>query len=87
MPATRSSAATNCISDVPGLAKHVSTPEASRLRTSDSAPVMSAADELIVPLWRSGVRPRNIAGGTAPQGEVMISLPSTTGLRSFSVQS
>jgi hypothetical protein len=34
-----SNAATNGNSGVPGFAKHVSTPEASRLHTTDSAPV------------------------------------------------
>src|SRR5450631_1506790 len=38
MPATRSSAATKCISLVPGLAKQVSTPDASSVRTRVSAP-------------------------------------------------
>ena len=38
MPGMRSSAATKCISDVPGLAKHVSTPLASNVWTRDSAP-------------------------------------------------
>src|SRR4051812_17317893 len=38
MPSTRSSAATKCISDVPGLAKQTSTPPATRVRTRLSAP-------------------------------------------------
>src|SRR5215212_5179796 len=41
MPCTRSSAETNCISDVPGFAKHVSTPLASSVRRIASAPFMS----------------------------------------------
>ena len=40
MPSTLSSAATKCISDVPGLAKQVSTPLASSVRTRLSAPFM-----------------------------------------------
>jgi hypothetical protein len=36
----RSSAATKCISDVPGLAKHSSTPLAASVVTRDSAPFM-----------------------------------------------
>src|SRR5882757_9984591 len=38
MPSTRSSAATKCISEVPGLAKQTSTPPATRVRTRLSAP-------------------------------------------------
>src|SRR5215813_638219 len=38
MPSTRSSAATKCISDVPGLAKHTSTPPPTSVRTRLSAP-------------------------------------------------
>ena len=38
MPGMRSSAATKCISDVPGLEKHVSTPDASSVCTRLSAP-------------------------------------------------
>src|SRR3546814_6756060 len=37
-PGTWSSAATKCISEVPGLAKQVSTPDASSVRTRLSAP-------------------------------------------------
>src|SRR5215475_8015715 len=40
MPGTRSSAATKCISDVPGLEKQVSTPLRSRVWTRLSAPFM-----------------------------------------------
>ena len=40
MPGTRSSAATKCISDVPGLQKQVSTPLFSRVWTRLSAPFM-----------------------------------------------
>ena len=35
MPSTRSSAATKCISEVPGFVKQVSTPQATSVRTSD----------------------------------------------------
>src|ERR1700754_731925 len=38
MPSTRSSAATKCISEVPGLLKQTSTPPATRVRTRLSAP-------------------------------------------------
>ena len=38
VPSTRSSAATKCISDVPGLAKHTSTPPPTSVRTRLSAP-------------------------------------------------
>src|SRR6476469_9670979 len=40
MPSTRSSAATKCISEVPGLAKQTSTPPATNVRTRLSAPFM-----------------------------------------------
>src|SRR3977135_2687776 len=45
MPSTRSRAATQCISEVPGLAKQTSTPPAPKVRTRLSAP-------FIVPLPR-----------------------------------
>src|SRR5436190_21826805 len=38
MPSTRSSAATKCISEVPGLEKHTSTPPPTSVRTRLSAP-------------------------------------------------
>src|SRR4029077_17939242 len=38
MPSTRSSAATKCISEVPGLLKQTSTPPATKVRTRLSAP-------------------------------------------------
>src|SRR5436305_10151136 len=38
MPSTRSTAATRCISDVPGLAKHTSTPDPASVRIRLSAP-------------------------------------------------
>src|SRR5437868_14433332 len=38
MPSTRSSAATKCISEVPGLEKQTSTPPPTRVRTRLSAP-------------------------------------------------
>src|SRR3954465_15795936 len=38
MPSTRSSAATKCISEVPGLLKQTSTPPATNVRTRLSAP-------------------------------------------------
>src|SRR3954447_13364617 len=42
MPSTRSSAATKCISEVPGLAKQTSTPPATKVRTRLSAPFIVA---------------------------------------------
>src|SRR5437764_2417684 len=41
MPSTRSSAATKCISEVPGLAKHTLTPPPTRVRTRLSAPFIA----------------------------------------------
>ena len=41
-PGMRSSAATKCISEVPGLAKQTSTPLAARVDTRDSAPFVSS---------------------------------------------
>src|SRR5204862_1119165 len=42
MPSTRSSAATKCISEVPGLAKQTSTPPATNVRTRLSAPFIAS---------------------------------------------
>ena len=42
IPSTRSSAATKCISDVPGLAKHTLTPPPTSVRTRLSAPFTTA---------------------------------------------
>src|SRR5512138_547859 len=42
MPSTRSSAATKCISEVPGLVKQTSTPPATRVWTRLSAPFILA---------------------------------------------
>src|ERR1700736_6790417 len=41
MPSTRSSAATKCISEVPGFAKHTLTPPPTKVRTRLSAPFIS----------------------------------------------
>src|SRR5437870_11742620 len=41
MPSTRSSAATKCISEVPGLAKQTLTPPPTKVRTRLSAPFMN----------------------------------------------
>ena len=41
MPSMRSSAATKCISDVPGLVKQTSTPQLTKVCTRLSAPFMS----------------------------------------------
>src|SRR6202007_1544549 len=46
MPSTRSRAATKCISEVPGLAKHTLTPPATRVRTRLSAPFMTFLQSL-----------------------------------------
>src|SRR5262250_2008571 len=43
MPSTLSSAATKCISDVPGLVKHTLTPPATRVRARLSAPFIVAS--------------------------------------------
>src|SRR5204863_6627585 len=48
MPSTRSSAATKCISEVPGLAKHTLTPPPTSVRTKLSAPFI-ATSPLTVP--------------------------------------
>src|ERR1043166_1380217 len=50
MPSTRSSAATKCISEVPGLAKHTLTPPPTSVRTRLSAPFIASL--------RSPTRPR-----------------------------
>src|SRR5437868_9360800 len=42
MPSTRSSAATKCISEVPGLLKQTSTPPATNVRTRLSAPFIAS---------------------------------------------
>src|SRR5262249_48206173 len=47
MPSTRSSAATKCISEVPGLAKHTSTPPATRVRTRLSAPFITRLSAVV----------------------------------------
>src|SRR5262245_35930102 len=47
MPSTRSSAATKCISEVPGLVKQTSTPPATNVRTRLSAPF------IVPPPWFS----------------------------------
>ena len=54
MPGTLSSAATKCISEVPGLVKHTFTPPASKVRTRLSAPFISSA-----------IRPNSIVGFNA----------------------
>src|SRR5205823_7368490 len=48
MPSTRSSAATKCISEVPGLAKQTSTPPATKVRTRLSAPFMAAPFAIVL---------------------------------------
>ena len=48
MPSTRSSAATKCISEVPGLAKQTSTPPATNVRTRLSAPFMLSLSFTII---------------------------------------
>src|SRR5579859_718946 len=45
MPATLSSAATKCISEVPGLAKQVSIPDSTSVRTRLSAPFMQTSTQ------------------------------------------
>lgn len=51
---TESSAATKCISDVPGLAKHTSTPVRTRVRISDCAPFMGGLSVVAVRADRQG---------------------------------
>ncbi len=53
MPGIRSSALTKCISEVPGFAKHTSTPLCTKVSTSVSAPVyvLSAAPSGLVLSW------------------------------------
>src|SRR4051812_19104256 len=69
MPSTLSSAATKCISEVPGLAKQVSIPDATSVRTRLSDPFMPGP-------WGRGYRsmrqqdrhpagPDDLAGGAA----------------------
>src|SRR5262249_50951308 len=59
MPGTTSSAPTSCISVVPGLAKHTSTPEATAVRIRPSAPFMSSGEPQ--------VRRRGEAGDVDPE--------------------
>src|SRR5438270_8329331 len=60
MPSTRSRAATKCISEVPGFAKQVSTPPATRVRIRLSAPFIvldpyvRGADEIVNPSETAG---------------------------------
>src|SRR5689334_1213906 len=59
MPSTRSSAATKCISEVPGLAKHSSTPPPTSVRTRLSAPFTG------VPPAVSRARAYSVAAGSS----------------------
>src|SRR4029079_9110452 len=52
MPSTRSSAATKCISDVPGLAKQTSTPPPTSVRTRLSAPFIPRSPWMVGSLGR-----------------------------------
>src|SRR6185437_16344220 len=64
MPSTRSSAATKCISDVPGLAKQTVTPPETKVRTRLSAPFMAALPFLLLSLIaRLGLGVRRIEAG------------------------
>src|SRR5216110_2200240 len=48
MPSTRSSAATKCISEVPGLAKHTLTPPPTKVRTRLSAPFIKPSEDRVI---------------------------------------
>src|SRR3954470_5563814 len=72
MPSTRSSAATKCISEVPGLAKQTSTPPLTSVRTRLSAPFIvplpltfldRGADQ---PLFQLPVKGHRRIAGIAP---------------------
>lgn len=55
MPATASRAATKCISEVPGLAKHTSTPQLTSVCASERAPFSSSFIDF-VPARNGGAR-------------------------------
>src|SRR4051794_16564607 len=64
MPGMWSSAATKRISDVPGLVKQVSTPQANRVCTRLSAPFIPAP----IPVWARTLRGTRRAGNALPGG-------------------
>ena len=53
---TSSSAATKCISEVPGLAKHTSTPASTSVQSSERAPFTTPLPSACRPSSRSGPR-------------------------------
>src|SRR5437870_13053286 len=70
MPSTRSSAATKCISEVPGLAKQTSTPPLTSVRTRLSAPFIMFRSRWYCfpedqPLFRPPVKGRRCMAGIA----------------------
>src|SRR5438105_6144601 len=70
IPSTRSSAATKCISEVPGLAKHTLTPPPTKVRTRLSAPFMISSDSrcavLAAPACRHPARAARPPPGLCP---------------------
>src|SRR3981081_1519026 len=65
MPSTRSSAATKCISEVPGLAKQTSTPPATNVRTRLSAPFIIPLP--FAPFFKKSTLGRSIIPGAVRQ--------------------
>ena len=81
MPGTRSSAATKCISEVPGLQKQVSTPLFSRLWTRLSAPFMGGSfrDRETAGTCATGGRSGNRCGLARTGHRAIIPLPERLG--------
>src|SRR5215212_2943493 len=73
IPSTRSSAATKCISEVPGLAKHTSTPPPTSVLTKLSAPFISPSPASPQALRRDAPHLAQDAGqGAEGQGGVQL---------------
>src|SRR5690242_4732256 len=76
MPSTLSSAATKCISEVPGLVKHTSTPPATSVRARLSAPFIevSSGSGAVVERGHDGLRGHQIempAARVLEEGDVV----------------